>query len=140
MATNGFNKQKVKGFIDEWQKIEDEASAKIGAIMSKVKSAKDNILEHAEGIGIKRKVMRNIITEVKLREKADAMRDEFAENNDEDMIDQRDNVALAAGLTLFDAAGIEAPESKKKAAKPDPKAIADKMDEIAKAVTDETQH
>lgn len=121
-AINGFNKAKIKTFIDEWTKIEEDAASKIGAIMSKVKTAKDNVLQHAEDIGIKRKVMRSVINEVKLRAKADGLRDAFADSvEDEEVIDQRDRVASAAGLTLFEAAGVDAKEAKKPKAEKAPK-------------------
>ena len=101
MASNGFSKMKVQGFVKEWQKIEEAASSAIGTIMQKARAQKDDILEAAKGIGIKPKVIRNVIGEIKLRAKADAMRDDFADGADEDVIDMRDNVALAAGLPLF---------------------------------------
>lgn len=119
VKTNGFDKAKVQTFIAEWEKTEADASEKIGRIMAKVKSDKDNILEAAENIGIARKVMRSVINEKKLRNKADAARDAFVEmlgdtDTKEDMVDQRDNVALAAGLPLFDGeAEVDEPKPKK---------------------------
>jgi len=128
--SNGFSKMKVQGFVKEWQKIEEAASSAIGTIMQKARAQKDDILEAAKGIGIKPKVLRNVIGELKLRAKADDMRDDFAgRNDDEAVVDMRDNVALAAGLPLFDGAGVSAPpKAKPKAKKPDLKVIAEVME------------
>lgn len=109
IKTNGFNKTKVAGFVKSWTAAEERCAETIAKAMAKCKGEKDDILAAADQIGIKGKVFKNVIAEIKLRAKADAKRDELAESLGEredagDVLDQRDAVAMAAGLPLFDAA------------------------------------
>lgn len=110
IKTNGFNKQKTKAFLAEWEKIEEWAASEIGKIAQKTRDKKEEVLDAAESIGINKSVFRKVAKEAKLLRQADEIRGTI---DDPDKVDQFDNVKLAAGMTLFDAAGVETPPAKK---------------------------
>lgn len=107
IKTNGFAKTKVQGFLKDWEKAQEKRDEIVREANEALSAAKDDILERAENLGIQRRVMRNVIAEVQDRARADARREKFAEliadREDKGLIlDQRDAVALAADLPLFD--------------------------------------
>lgn len=106
LKTNGFNKKKVVGALKEWDTAQGEFDKIVEEAAAEFAEAKDNILGRMEEIGIKRSVMKAIVTEQKLLAKAAGIRNRFAE--DADVQDQFDNVKVAAGLPLWDYATGEA--------------------------------
>ena len=119
--TNSFSKTKVQKFKKEWERVEADAASEIGSIMKGVKDAKDGILESAEAIGIKKSVFKKVMKKAKLLRQAEEVRSSI---DDEEVVDQFDNVQLAAGLPLFDMA----PSEPRKRKGPDLDKIADAMD------------
>lgn len=106
LKTNGFASEKVQGFLKEVDKIDDWAASEIGKINNKKKEKLGDVRSAADQIGIKKSVFNATMKEHRLIRKADAVRDSFAANHedDHDLVDQLDNVRLAAGLPLFEAA------------------------------------
>lgn len=134
VKTNGFNKEKVRGFLKEVDKIDDWAASEHGKISNKTKERLGNVREHAESIGIQPRVMNAVIKEHRLRRKADGIRDDFADNigqDDSAIVDQLDNVRLAAQLPLF--GDPEDKPAKKPEKKAEPKKTESTVVELAKA-------
>ncbi len=118
--TNGFNKEKVQSAKRQWEAAEKAAEKEIEKVKEALGEKKDGILERMETIGIQRGVFKTMVAEGKLRQKADNMREKYAENPD--VQDQYDNVRLAAGMLLFDDGELPVmrkpkPSGKKPAAK-----------------------
>lgn len=112
IKTNGFNKQKTTAFLKDLDRIEKEEGEAHAKISEKYAGQRETVKEAAEAIGINRRVLGKVSQERKLLRKIDSLRGNLG---DEDLIDQFDNVKLAGGMTLFDAAGVDAPPQKKPA-------------------------
>lgn len=128
IKTNGFAKTKVAGYLKEVDKIDEWAASEYGKISAKVKDRLNDVREAAEVIGIKKTVMNATIKRHRLQRKADDVRDHFAETigqGNPDLVDQLDNVMLAAGMDLFDAADERETKPQKKSAKSQVEQIAE---------------
>jgi hypothetical protein len=78
--TNGFNKEKVKKAVKDWSALQAAFEEEVAKLRDDLGEGKDGILERMETLGIQRTVFKAMIKEMELREKADKIRDRFAED------------------------------------------------------------
>lgn len=120
LKTNGFQKEKVQGFLRSVDKIDAWAASEHGKISKKAQDQINDVRDAGERIGIKKRVLNSVIKRHRLQTKADAVPDEFADSvgageGNTELIDQMQAVMLAAGLPLFDGKAEEEKAPKKTA-------------------------
>jgi hypothetical protein len=97
-------KEAAAGMMEAWFAAEATCESAIGKARSKCGNAKDDIIEQAERMGIKRKVFKEAMKKAKLIGKAHDCGSEF----EDDLARVFENLEIVLGLPLFDAAGVDA--------------------------------
>lgn len=87
------DRKKVKSIAGRWAKVEEDGASRIGEIMSEIKAAKNDLLDEAEGAGVKKRAFRAAMKKQKLLGKAEEIG-----FDDEDLTQQFDEVQLVLGL------------------------------------------
>lgn len=102
LKTNGFNSQKVTSLKRQWLDAEEAAASAIAKANAKKKGVIDSVLEAADQMGVKKSNFRKMMLEGKHLRNAEAVRADLEAKGDQDVLDQFDNLKVAAGMPLFD--------------------------------------